>query len=227
MKIGIIAAMEVEAALLKAHLADGKTEEVSGILFTRGKWNKTEVILAVCSEGKVNAALCAEAMILRYAPSAIINTGVAGGLSPTLHVPDVAVATAVAQHDMDMSPLGYQKGDVLIHDKVHSLFEVDKALMMRLFEAAEAEGSHVEAGVIVSGDAFIADPLKKEELKRRYNAVACEMEGGAIGHTCYVNGVPFAVLRAISDTADDGTAYEPARAAAISERILARALESL
>lgn len=219
--------MEVEAALLKAHLADGKTEEVSGILFTRGKWNKTEVILAVCSEGKVNAALCAEAMILRYAPSAIINTGVAGGLSSTLHVPDVAVATAVAQHDMDMSPLGYQKGDVLIHDKVHSLFEVDKELMMRLFEAAEAEGSHVEAGVIVSGDAFIADPLKKEELKRRYNAVACEMEGGAIGHTCYVNGVPFAVLRAISDTADDGTAYEPARAAAISERILARALESL
>lgn len=227
MKIGIIAAMKIEAELLKAHLTGGKSERISGIEFIAGKWNNAEVVLAVCSEGKVNAALCAEAMILRYAPNAVINTGVAGGLSPTLHVPDVAVATAVAEHDMDMSPLGYAKGDVLINDRVHSLFEADKEWTMRLLAAAEQAGSHVEAGVIVSGDAFIADPVKKEELCRRYNAVACEMEGGAIGHTCYVNGVPFAVLRAISDTADDGTAYQPARAAAISERILASVLTAL
>lgn len=219
--------MEIEAALLSSHLLGGTTEKISGISFIEGKWNKTDVVLAVCSEGKVNAALCAEAMILRYSPDLILNTGVAGALSETLRVPNIAIATAVAQHDMDISPLGYNKGDVLIHNKVHTLFETNKAMAEALFAVCQEEGVYAEKGVIVSGDVFVADPVKKEELKARYGAIACEMEGGAIGHVCYVNNIPFAVLRAISDTADDGTAYDPARAAVISEKIVEKTLATL
>lgn len=219
--------MQCEAQELQKNMTEVETQVVSGISFVTGKLVGKEVVLAVCSEGKVNAALCAEAMVLRYQPSLLLNTGVAGSLSPSLKVPDVAIATAVGEHDSDISPLGYQKGEVIIRDVPYRLFEADKKVVQALLAASASVGVHAEAGTIVSGDQFIADPVKKQELIDRYDgAVACEMEGGAIGHVAFVNHIPFGIIRAISDGAEDENAYDPLRAAAISVAITLKFLKN-
>ncbi len=222
--IGIIAAMscELEKLLEAAKIEEKKS--VSGLTFYLGTLDGARVVMTVCGEGKVNAALCAEAMILLFSPSLIINTGVAGGLSPTLAVPDVAVASAVCEHDYDISPLGYGKGEVLFPGGSATYFEAEKTFADAVLRAAKEEGVHAERGVIVTGDSFIADADTKERLRRDFGGIACEMEGGAIGHTAFLNGVPFAVLRAISDNADDSTKFDPIRAAEISVRLTRRAI---
>ena len=226
--IGLIAAMHCEAEALCARLAQRKTVRVGGLDFETGLLEGKEVVIAVSGEGKVNAALCTQTMVLLYRPVFLINTGVAGSLSDTLRVPDVAVATAVGEHDSDISPRGYRKGEVLLHDAPHLLFEADPAAKEKLLSACAAAGVHAEAGVIVSGDQFIADEEKKRELIGRYpGAVACEMEGGAVGHVAVVNGLPFAVIRAISDNANDGRAFDPLRATEISVDITLRFLRGM
>ena len=106
MKLGIIAAMTIEADLIKEAMTDVTTEEISGITFVSGKLGQTDAALAVCGIGKVFAALCTQTMILRYAPDCIINTGVGGTLTDKLGIGDLAISNAVVQHDMDTSALG-------------------------------------------------------------------------------------------------------------------------
>ena len=225
--IGIIAAMSVELEKLKDAAIIEREETVSGLTFTLGTLAGKRVVMTVCGEGKVNAALSAEAMILRYAPTLLINTGVAGALSPTLSVPDVAIATAVCQHDYDISPLGYKKGEVLFPGGSATRFEADASAVHAFTVAAKEAGAHAESGVIASGDVFVADEALKRAIRDGFSAIACEMEGGAIGQVAMLNGVPFAVLRAISDGANDSTAFDPVRAAAISVDITLRALALL
>lgn len=226
--IGLIAAMRCEAEALSARLAQRKSVNISGMDFESGLLEGKEVVLAVSGEGKVNAALCAQTMVLAFHPSLLVNTGVAGSLSPTLRVPDVAVATSAGEHDSDLSPLGYGKGEVLIHDLPHCLFPVEKGLWEKMLAACREAGVHAEAGAILSGDQFIASEEKKAELRGRYpDAVACEMEGGAVGHAAFVNGIPFAVIRAISDNANDGRAFDPVRAAEISVAVTLRFLRKM
>ncbi|MBO5653186.1 MAG: 5'-methylthioadenosine/adenosylhomocysteine nucleosidase [Clostridia bacterium] len=225
--IGIIAAMTVELEKLKEAATVTREETVSGLTFTLGVLEGKEVVMTVCGEGKVNAALSAEAMLLRYAPTLLINTGVAGALSETLSVPDVAVATAVCQHDYDISPLGYQKGQVLFPGGSATFFETDGKAASAFTAAAKEAGVHTESGVIASGDIFVAEEGLKTAIRQGFSAIACEMEGGAIGHVAFLNQTPFAVIRAISDGADDATAFDPVRAAAISVDITRRALTML
>jgi adenosylhomocysteine nucleosidase len=225
--IGIIAAMSVELEKLKEAAVLTREETVSGLSFTLGTLEGKEVVMTVCGEGKVNAALSAEAMLLRYAPTLLINTGVAGALSETLSVPDVAVATAVCQHDYDISPLGYEKGQVLFPGGSATFFEADKTAVAAFTAAARATGVHTETGVIASGDVFVADNGLKTAIRRGFSAIACEMEGGAIGQVAFLNDTPFAVIRAISDGANDAAAFDPVRAAAISVDITRRALALL
>lgn len=225
--IGIIAAMSVELEKLKEAAVIEKEETVSGLTFASGTLAGKPVVMTVCGEGKVNAALSAEAMILRYAPDLLINTGVAGALSPTLSVPDVAVATAVCQHDYDISPLGYKKGQVLFPGGSAMLFEADASAVRAFSAAAKEAGVHTEEGVIASGDVFVADEAQKAAIRDGFSAIACEMEGGAIGHVAMLNNTPFAVIRAISDGADNAEAFDPIRASAISVDITLRALARL
>ncbi len=222
--IGIIAAMTVELEKIVAAMEITEKRTVSGLTFTKGRIEGEEVVATVCGEGKVNAALCAEAMILLYAPSLIVNTGVAGALSPSLRVPDIAVATEVKEHDYDISPLGYRKGEVLFPGGSATSFVADAAFNRAILAAAEELSLHAEAGVIVSGDSFIADADKKAALVRDFDGIACEMEGGAIGHVAFLNGTPFAVIRAVSDSADDATHYDPVRAAENSVALTRRAI---
>ena len=198
--IGIIGAMQSETEALIARLVSPEKETVSGVTYTRGMLEGQEVVIATCGVGKVFAAICAQTMILRYAPTLIINTGVAGSLSKKLGIGDVAVATALVQHDMDTSPLGDPVGLVSGINKV--CFEADASIAARLAACVKEEGANSLLGVIASGDQFICDSAKKAWIADSFSAVACEMEGAAIAHVATVNNTPFAVLRAISDEAD-------------------------
>lgn len=199
--LGIIGAMDVEVDALKERMENKKTQRFGGCDFVSGTLEGKPVCVARCSEGKVNAALCAQLMIDKYAPEAIINVGVAGSLHSDIVIKNVVVATEVCEHDMDITPLGDPKG--YINGIGMIKMPTDAALSDALADAALAGGVTVHRGCVASGDQFIASPAKKEELNRDFNAICGEMEGGAIGHVCTANGVPFAVLRSISDGGDD------------------------
>ena len=224
---GIIAAMQIEIDLLKASLeGEITTETFSGIEFTQGIIGDEPVVLAVCGIGKVFAAICAQTMILKYAPDLIINTGVAGTLTERLGIGDIAVADRVVQHDMDTTALGDPPGLI---SGINTVYFPCSEAAVKEFERCIAEsGTKSVTGVIASGDLFVHDPAVKERITERFGAVAAEMEGGAIGHVCYVGGTDFIVIRAISDSAD-GTSCEDygAFAKASAERSAALTREFL
>lgn len=227
--IGIIGAMDIEVDILKKMTEDKVTETVSGVEFCLGKLFGREVVIAKCGIGKVFAALCAEAMILKYKPDLIINTGVAGSLSENLSTLDVAVSRAVVEHDFDTSALGDKKGHVCGLESIE--IHADAAMSRAIEGIVRGMGVNCEYGVIASGDEFISSTAKKAEIVREFGAVACEMEGGAIGHVCHVNKIPFTVVRAISDSADgssemDYPTFAP-KAAAISAKIVENFIMSI
>ncbi len=195
--IGIIGAMRAETDGLLSAMTEKREQKISGMTFVTGKLGKNDIVVATCGIGKVNAAMCAEAMILGYHPDGVINSGVAGGLSKELKVADIVVATALVQHDMDTTPLGEPRGWISGADTVE--FETDPALRDGLLSAAAENGVPTKTGVIASGDQFVADPAVKSEIVSLFGAIACEMEGAAVAQVCRANGVPCAVLRAISD----------------------------
>lgn len=204
--IGIICAMKIEAEAIIASLSDTRTETVSGVEFTVGKRYDKEVVVAICGIGKVFAAICTEAMILKFAPTLIINSGVAGTLTAGLSIGDIAIAKNLVQHDMDTSPLGDPVGLVSGINKIY--FDADETAVAALETAAATVGANSVVGTIASGDQFMSDTAKKTAIRGRFNAIACEMEGAAVAHVAYVNGVPFAVLRAISDSASGDAQME-------------------
>jgi adenosylhomocysteine nucleosidase len=204
--IGIIGAMQAEVEALQQQMEQVTVSTISGVEFYRGVLRGQDVVVAQCGIGKVFAAICAQTMILTYHPDCLINTGVAGGLTTDLGVGDITVATTLVQHDMDTSPFGDPVGLISGINVVH--FPADEAVSARLATAARSVNCRVKQGTIVSGDQFISDPAKKEQLHKGFDAVACEMEGAAIAHVCYVNKTPFAVLRAISDSASGDGAME-------------------
>lgn len=227
--IGIIGAMAVETDAIIKELNNPRTKEISGVRFVQGEWCGQQVVVATCGVGKVFAALCTEAMILTYNPKCIINTGVAGALAPELHLLNVVIGTEVVQHDMDTSPLGDPVGLLSGINKV--TLPTDATLNTVLKNAAEVLEIPALAGRVASGDQFIAADEKRDHIRNTFDAACCEMEGAAIGHVCYVNRVPFAVLRAISDgAAGDAKMDYPAFAAKAAEqsiKILKKGLKEL
>jgi adenosylhomocysteine nucleosidase len=196
-EIGIIGAMEPEVEAIIASLSECKGETVSGITFYTGNYGGKSIVVAKCGIGKVFAAICAQTMILEYKPSVIINSGVAGSLTKELGVLNVAIAKNVVQHDMDTSPLGDPKGLVSGINIVY--FNAAEIVVNALIVSAQMQSCNYICGTIASGDKFMSVPSEKKALNDEFGAIACEMEGGAIGHVCYINGVPFGILRAISD----------------------------
>ncbi len=227
--IGIIGAMEMETAALSAAVTEQKCETISGILYVSGLLDGQAVVIATCGVGKVHAALCAQTMLLRYQPSLLINTGVAGTLTPELGIGDIAVANVLCQHDMDTSPIGDPIGFVSGINRIY--FKADSDVSQRLAACAEACGARTVTGCIATGDQFVATPEKKAWIRAAFGAIACEMEGGAIAQVAALNGLPFAVLRAISDSADgDATLDYPtfaSQAAARSVSLLRAFLQGL
>ena len=208
--IGIICAMQEELKEIKAGMEPDGELNYSGIDFFLGRLEGQEIVCAVCGVGKVFAAVCAQTMILKFHPSAIINVGVAGSLSDSLGVADIVIARQLVQHDMDVTALGVPKGQILGSDiqYISTTEEIRdqlfSAIMMLNSEGAFG-GRELKAlqGIIASGDQFISSKAKKQLIVEEFKAIACEMEGAAIAQVCYVNKLPFCVLRAISDSADD------------------------
>lgn len=234
--IGIIGAMDIEVAELKASLEQASIEKFAGIEFSCGKLLSQNVVIAECGVGKVNAARCAQIMYDRFNICALINTGVAGGVAKGLHVCDIVVATGLVEHDFDISALGgYSRSAIPgMGDKMSpSVFEADSKLSEVVFKAAvEAAGAeHIHRGLIATGDQFIAKAETKQWLSCEFNAYAAEMEGGAIAHVATLCDVPFAVIRAISDLADGSAniSYEEfeSKAADISVKTIMNTMRML
>lgn len=198
--IGIIGAMDVEVDAIKNLLCEKSLEKSASIEFVKGKINNKPCVVAKCDPGKVNAAICAQTMILKYKPDIIINVGVAGSLSNTLDIGEIAVAESSVQYDMDTSALGDEIGFVSGIDTTY--FECDKNIIKKLTDAAKAVNLKYCIGKIATGDRFVGDCETKNKIVKDFSCIACEMEGGAIGHVCAANNVPYGILRAISDKAD-------------------------
>lgn len=204
--IGIIGAMDIEVSALIEKMNNPVQETVGGITFTKGTLCGKDVVISKCGIGKVFAAMCAQTMILKYAPKYIINSGVAGALSKELNILDAVIATKMVQHDMDTSPLGDPKGLISGINVVE--IESDADVSSQLEKAANELKVRTARGIIASGDQFIADPDRKAEIVSLFGAIACEMEGASIAQVCYVNKVPFCVMRTISDGKGEAMDYQ-------------------
>ena len=202
MTIGIIGAMRVEIDGLKARMTDMTIETISGIEFCRGNLVDQDVVLAVCGVGKVNAAICTQAMIMKYEPKTVINVGVAGGDSRKLKIGDIVVASSVIQHDMDTSPIGDPKALISGINLIH--IPTTETLMEKVKVASEGlDDTDTYVGVIATGDQFMCDEEKIQEIADTFEAIAFDMESGSVGQVCYINGVEFGIIRAISDGGDE------------------------
>ena len=197
--IGIIGAMSVEVEDLKSKITDSKSEIISGTEYVSGKLCGKDVVIAQCGIGKVFAALCANTMILKYGVSTIINTGVAGTLISCLSILDFAVSSAVVQHDMDTTAVGDAPGLISGINVVE--IPASERLSRLAVDCAIDQGVACARGIIASGDQFISNVERKDYIRTTFGAIACEMEGAAIGHACYLAGVEFVVIRCISDSA--------------------------
>ncbi len=209
--IGVIGAMESEVCKLQADMQTPVTESVANLTFYRGNIGKNQLVLVKSGVGKVNAARAAQALIDQYHPDYLINTGIAGGIGSGLHVGDFVIGTELIQHDFDLTGFGYAKGYIsgCGDGKSVSVFASDDVLV-RSFSghaAAFLSAENIHCGRIASGDVFVANAEMKKQIQADFSALAVEMEGAAIAQVAAANGVPFIILRAISDLAD-GTATE-------------------
>ncbi len=201
MKIGIIGAMDVEVALLKEKMDIFSAKTYAGMEFAEGTLNGRDAVVVKCGIGKVNAGVCVQILCSLFGVTHVINTGVAGSLNNDLDIGDILVSEDAVYHDMDVTVFGYQPGEV--PGIGFRCFKADEAMKQAALDAVKAEpGVRGFAGRVVSGDQFISDDVKKAWLKETFSADCTEMEGAAIAHVCYLNKVPFVIIRAISDKAD-------------------------
>ncbi|MEE0875335.1 MAG: 5'-methylthioadenosine/adenosylhomocysteine nucleosidase [Ruminococcus sp.] len=215
--IGIICAMQIEADGILALAQNTREETINDLRFISGTLNGKEIVTVVCGVGKVNAAMCAVTLINRYAPELVINSGVAGALSPLVSIGDMVIATKTVEHDMNTTALGDKQGEISFPDGKVTYFVCDKNASSLLAECArELPETKTAQGIIASGDIFVSDRRKRLLINDRFGAVACEMEGAAIGHVCHCCRVPYAVLRAISDDMDENKGVDFVRFCALA-----------
>lgn len=205
-KLGIIGAMDIEVALLKEQLTDPRVTHKAGSEFWEGTLRGLPVVIVRCGVGKVNAALCVQILVDLFDITHLVNTGVAGSLDPELDIGDLVVATECMHHDMQVGVFGYPRGQVPGMD-VHA-FPADPELTQAAEAVCQAQGVRYRRGRIVSGDQFIDDSAVKQDIVSACGGVCVEMESASIAHAAYRNGLPFTILRAISDKADDSATMD-------------------
>ncbi len=201
--IGFIGAMQVETEGIISMLQNTKTEVHAGITYTVGTLSGKELVVATCGVGKVNAAVCAQCMIFAFHPEVIINTGVAGSLSNVLNIGDIALGSCSIQTDMDTSPVGDPLG--LISGLNMIELPCDADTVSKLEAAAKSLDIQYQIGKISTGDQFVNSAERKKFIQDNFGCIACEMESGAMAHVCLMNDVKFAVIRSISDKADNSS----------------------
>ncbi|WP_276318867.1 5'-methylthioadenosine/adenosylhomocysteine nucleosidase [Longirhabdus pacifica] len=200
-KIAIIGAMDEEIHYFQEEMNVVENIQIAGIHYISGTWLGQDIVLCKCGVGKVNAAVCTQVLIDKFAVEAIIFTGVAGALNPALDIGDIVISVDCLQHDMDASPLGFERGVIPFHER--STFTADRFLVDKAYEASKAAFSgKVIKGTILSGDQFIADRTKVQWLHEHLHGDCTEMEGAAVAQVCDMNDIPFVIIRSMSDRAD-------------------------
>ena len=201
--LGIIGAMDTEVAKLKEVMEDVNITKAASMEFYEGKLNGARAVVVKAGVGKVNAACCTQTLIDHFPVSCVINTGIAGSLKAEIDIGDVVLATDAVEHDMDVAALGYAPGK--IPDMDVESFEADEKLRKIAKESCEKVNPDISVyeGRVVTGDQFISSKEKKAWLTETFGGCCAEMEGAAIAHAAYLNQVPFLIVRAISDKADD------------------------
>lgn len=201
-KLGIIGAMQLEVETLLGIMEDKKVSSHAGSTFYEGKLEGLDVVVVQCGVGKVNAAICAQILCSCFGVTHLVNTGIAGSLCADLDIGDMVVSVDAMYHDFDCVHFGYEMGRV--PGMYVTAFPADAKMMELAFAAAEeVNPGHTKNGRVASGDLFVAEKGAKERIIERTKALCTEMEGAAIAHTAYRNNIPFVILRAISDKADD------------------------
>lgn len=196
--------MQIEADGIIALCENVKTITHAKMKFTLGTLHGKDVCIVVCGVGKVNAAMCALMLIEKYKPDIVLNSGVAGSLSPIVGIGDIVVATKSVEHDMNGTALGDKQGEITFPDGNMMFFECDKQASTLLAAICkEIPDTKVAQGIIASGDIFVSDRKQRFKINDRFGALACEMEGAAIGHVCVRCEVPYGIIRAISDDLDE------------------------
>ena len=216
-KLGIIGAMTVEVALLKENMESMTVSTHAGMEFCEGKLCGMNAVVVQCGVGKVNAAICAQTLCGQFGVTHLVNTGIAGSLCADLDIGDLVVSRDAMYHDFDCVHFGYEMGKVPGMDVV--AFPADAAMTELAFAAAEAVNpGHTRVGRVASGDLFVARKEAKDAIIAKTGAFCTEMEGAAIAQTAYRNRVPFVILRAISDKADDSAEMDYPTFEAIAAR---------
>ncbi|MCD8084068.1 MAG: 5'-methylthioadenosine/adenosylhomocysteine nucleosidase [Clostridiales bacterium] len=206
--LGIIGAMAQEVEQLKQEMESPRIVTVAGMDFYQGRIEGREAVVVRSGIGKVNAAVCVQILADRFGVSGIVNTGIAGSLCAQIEIGDLVLSTDTVQHDMDATGFGYPVGQIP-QMPVFS-FPADERLRALAKKCCEKvnPGLGVFEGRIVSGDQFIASREKKDWLVREFAGICAEMEGAAVAQAAWLNGIPFLIVRAISDKADDSAAMD-------------------
>ncbi len=201
--IGIIGAMEEEVAILKEKMSEVTVLEKAGMEFFRGILGGQQVVIVRSGIGKVNAGICTQILADVFQVNAVINTGIAGSLKAEINIGDIVLSTDTMQHDVDAREFGYEIGQVPRMDT--KIFPADKTLRAIALKVCHQVNPEIQVfeGRVASGDQFVADKETKEKIIANTQAYCTEMEGAAIGQAAYLNGIPYLVIRAISDKADD------------------------
>lgn len=202
-KIGIIGAMDLEVDHLKSEMTVAKIVTKANMDFYEGTLNGASVVIVRSGIGKVNAALCVQILADVFEVSHVINTGVAGSLNAKLDIGDILISKDALHHDMDVTIFGYKLGEV--PQMGFREFVADERLAALAKEACEKVNPDINAviGRVVSGDQFISSKEVKEKLITEFQGDCAEMEGASIAHGAHLNNIPFVIIRAISDKADD------------------------
>ena len=202
MKIGIIGAMEVEVESLKSAMAVKRTISKASMDFFEGTIGSTEVVVVRSGICKVNAGICVQILVDTFGVTHVLNTGVAGSLDAKINIGDIVLSTDAAYHDVDATVFGYKKGEIPQMGVLS--FPADKELIEKAKAAIKtaAPDLGVFEGRVCSGDQFISDKAVKDRIIEELGGMCCEMEGAGIAQACFLNKIPFVIIRAISDKAD-------------------------
>lgn len=206
--LGIIGAMDEEVAKIKEQMEDVKVMSRAAMDFYEGTISGKNVVVVRSGIGKVNAAICTQILIDTYAIDAVINTGIAGSLNADINIGDIVLSTDTIEHDMDAVAFGYPLGQIPRMDTLS--FVADEKLRMLAKKVCQEVVPEISVfeGRIVSGDQFVSDKEKKHWLVETFSGYCTEMEGAAIAHAAYLNQIPFLIIRAISDKADDSATVD-------------------
>lgn len=228
MKIGIIAAEHEEMLAIKNIMENIKEEKIYNLIFYIGNIHNKECVLVECGVGKVNAARTTQSLIDKYEVDYVINVGSAGSITPELNVQDIVIGKELIQYDFDITQIGdYEKGEIC---DVGKYFYSDERLIKLCEETIEDmkdRDFNIKIGRIGSADIFFADPKRAIEVRKEFGMECLEMEGAAIGQVCFLDKVPFLVIRGISDTPNGNNKIDFHTYLKIASKRAAEILENL